>query len=50
MSIKQFFTKVSTAQEAIPREWIDSALPPALKKRAVGRPRKNREIPEPVPV
>ena len=54
MSIKQYFTKVSTAEEAIPQEWKDSPLPPARKKRAVGRPRKRgdiqSEIPVPVPV
>ena len=54
MSIQQYFTKVSTAEEAIPQEWKDSPLPPARKKRAVGRPRKRgdiqSEIPVPVPV
>ena len=49
MSMKQFFTKVSTVQETIPREWIDSTLRPA-PKQAVGQPCKNCEVPEPVPV
>ena len=37
-------------KSAMHREWIDSTLPPAPKKWAVGWPCKDREVPEPLPV
>ena len=52
MSIASYFKKVSSAEEAMPKNWMTDPLPPATKKRAVGRPRKIKEetIETPVPV
>ncbi len=41
--IETYFKKVSSAEEALPKEWLDAPLPPAPKKRKVGRPPKKLE-------
>lgn len=50
--IDSFFTRVSSAEEALPKAWLTATLPPPAKKRKVGRPKKEPvvvPVPEPVP-